>query len=515
MNNRSKPNKTLLWQKIILVFIGLFLAVLVLEIGMRTAGFIIISLQERRNLESIKQNGEFRIMCMGESTTQGQYPPFLEEILNKSNIGVKVSVLDKGLSGTNIGVILLHLESNLDKYQPDIVITMMGINDGEVSHLPYEVNSNSKLMSAFKSFKVYKLVRLIWLHMETKLKEAGFYMPASHNLAAERFNDAYKDKVEAPGNVVEPSHMKDSPYIALGQRYRDQGKYAYSEQVFKKAIELNSEDDSAYAGLSQLYRAQGKLSDSEQMLKKIIEINPKNDFAYAELGRLYKELRRYAESEQILKKAIEFGCRNDYAYAGLGWLYKDQGKLPEQEEAFKKAIELNPGNYSAHIGLGSFYRSQGKITEAVQVLKKAMGLNPRNDFAVGGLATIYCEMGNDELSKTYADKLNNLRERYYYNPITINNYRKLKEILDKRKIKLVCMQYPMRSIQPLKKIFKDDENIIFIDNEKIFKDAVRKEGYNVYFVDMFGGDFGHCTHKGNRLLAGNIANAILKEIFGK
>jgi len=32
---------------------------------------------------------------------------------------------------------------------------------------------------------------------------------------------------------------------------------------------------------------------------------------------------------------------------------------------------------------------------------------------------------------------------------------------------------------------------------------------------MFGGDFGHCTPKGNRLLATNIADVILKEVFHK
>ena len=554
INSKTISKKILLWQKIILVFLGLFLAALILEIGLRTAGFTMLSMQKHKNLQSIKQNGEFRIMCIGESTTQSQYPPYLEETLNKRNIGVKISVLDEGLSGTNIGVILLRLESNLDKYQPAIVVTMLGINDGEGSHLPYEVNSNSKIISAFKSLKVCKLMRLIWLHMEAKLKESGFFMAMGHNRTVERFNESHKGEDSSlkqkhvPGEAIELSPKNDSAYtglgyfyktqgkhteseqafkkaielspkndsayLALGQLYRDQGKHTESEQAFKKAIELSPKNDSAYIGLGQLYRDQGKLSDLEQILKKIIEINPKNDYAYAELGRLYKELGRYAESEQILKKAIEFDRRNDSAYAGLGWLYKDQGRLLEQEEAFKKAVELNPENYSAYIGLGSFYRSQGKIIESEQVFEKAIELNPRNDFAIGGLATIYCEMGRNELSKTYVDKLNNLRGGFY-NPVTINNYHKLKQILDKRKIKLVCAQYPMRSVQPLKKIFKDDENIIFVDNERIFKDAVRKEGYNEYFRDMFGGDFGHCTHKGNRLLAQNIANAILKEIFGK
>jgi hypothetical protein len=79
------------------------------------------------------------------------------------------------------------------------------------------------------------------------------------------------------------------------------------------------------------------------------------------------------------------------------------------------------------------------------------------------------------------------------------------------------VQYPVRNIEPLKRMFKEEtgDSIIFVDNEKIFKDVIRKEGYKEYFTDMFGGDFGHCTPKGNRLLAENIANTILKEAFNK
>jgi hypothetical protein len=91
----------------------------------------------------------------------------------------------------------------------------------------------------------------------------------------------------------------------------------------------------------------------------------------------------------------------------------------------------------------------------------------------------------------------------------------IKEILDKKKVRLVCVQYPMLNIKQLKAVFEDREGIIFVDNEKVFKDAVRREGYEEYFIDTFGGNFGHCTPKGNRLLAENIAFAILKEYFGK
>ena len=64
----------------------------------------------------------------------------------------------------------------------------------------------------------------------------------------------------------------------------------------------------------------------------------------------------------------------------------------------------------------------------------------------------------------------------------------------------------------LKEIIPDFSKFLL---NKIFKDALRKASYREYFNDMFAGDFGHCTPKGNRLLAENIAKVILKEYFGK
>jgi len=141
--NKDNPIKTPLWQKTVLVIFGLFLTLTILETGLRLGGFIILSLQERRNLLSIRQRGECRIICFGESTTQGQYPAYLEKVLNQRNIGIKFRVIDKGVGGANTGVIVSQLEANLDKYQPDLVVTMMGINDFG-THMPYEAVSHTQ-----------------------------------------------------------------------------------------------------------------------------------------------------------------------------------------------------------------------------------------------------------------------------------------------------------------------------------------------------------------------------------
>ena len=143
-----------------------------------------------------------------------------------------------------------------------------------------------------------------------------------------------------------------------------------------------------------------------------------------------------------------------------------------------------------------------------------MELNPGNERVYTELEGLYEEMGKPGLAREYSRKAKELGLNYY-TLITTANYHKLKAILDKRGIVYVCVQYPMRPLKPLKMIFEGQRNIIFVDNEKVFKDAISKDGYCEYFRDMFGGDFGHCTEKGNRLLAGNIANVILKEIFNK
>src|SRR5512136_222579 len=99
-NNPVKTSPTLR-TKIALIIFGLFLFFVLLETGLRMGGFIILSLQELRSVASLKHRGEYRIICLGESTTFGQYPSFLEEALNRYNINIKFSVIDKGVPGTN------------------------------------------------------------------------------------------------------------------------------------------------------------------------------------------------------------------------------------------------------------------------------------------------------------------------------------------------------------------------------------------------------------------------------
>ncbi len=490
--NKTTQSKICFRQRIILVLFGLFLVFVFLEASLRLGGFILLSMQEYRNSQSIKQKGVYRIMCLGESTTRGQYPQFLEQALNQRNIGARFSVIDKGMGGKNTSIIISKVESYIDEYHPDAVVAMMGINDrGE--YIPFEAATTSKGMLLIRPFRTYKLTRLLWLHILAKAKEIGFYKPSEDRWSFKK-NQTY--------------------FSGIGLKEVPDGSIS-TEDLFKKTIALNPKDDKAYVELGWFYLTQFKFSQAEGVLRKAIELNPKNDDAYVKLGWFYHEQKKFSQAEGVLRKAIELNPKNDDAYVKLGWFYHEQKKFSQAEGVLRKAIELNPKNDDAYVKLGWFYHEQKKFSQAEGVLRKAIELNPKNDKAYGAASSSYKEMGRSGLAKEYDKKANSLRLEYYL-PLTVNNYRKLKEILDKRGIRLVCVQYPVRNIEPLKKIFQEETgNIIFVDNERVFKEALKKASYKKYFRDMFAGDFGHCTEKGNQLLAQNIANTILKEIFGK
>jgi len=512
--------KRFIVEKIMAAILGLLFCIIILEIGLRLGGFIFLSLQEYR--AAIQKKGTYRIMCLGESTTfslgsRGCYPNQLEEILNQRNTGINFSVINKGIGGICTAMIVLQLEDNLNKYNPDMVITMMGASDG-VNTVAYEDVPAKETTSFFKSLRIYKLVKLLRLRIINKAQKSGIC----------KLREKKEDISTKASGLTQPTNLKEEKkifektievnpeneraYIELGLRYRNQGEYDKAEEMFKRAIEINPGNEKTYSELGLCYRHQGRHDKAKEMFKKIIEINPGNERGCIGLGLCYRHQGKHDRAEEMFKRAIEINPGNDWTYAELGWYYRDQGKRDKAEEMFKRAIEINPGNDWTYAELGWCYRRQGKYDKVEEMLKEAIEINPRNEKTYAELGRCCEKQGKYGVAKEYFRRANRLRLEYY-NPITRHNYLRLKEILTKRRVKLVCVQYPVRSVEPLKKIFKNREDILFVDNEGVFKEALKRASYGKYFIDAAGGDFGHFTPRGDRLLAENVADVILKEHF--
>ena len=515
-------------KKILLMSLGIFLSLIVIESVLQTFSAVYSFKKSHGNKISMSKKTAYKILCLGESTTDGQYPWHLEEVLNAKDIGVKFAIIDKGRGGTVTETILEHLNKYLDEFNPDMVVTMVGINDDRRDLVAFELKSGH-WYSALKSLK---LVRLLKIHIEAKLLDLnGGRVKASNN------NQKDKKSAAIFLKAIEINPKNEEAYARLGNLYKEQKRYRKAETMFLKAIEINPKNEETYIGIGRLYGAQKKYSEAQAIFLKAIEINPKNEKPYAGIGRLYGAQKKYKQAEAMFLKAIEIAPKNDWTYEEIAGFYKWQRKFKEPEVMFLKVIDINPLNDSAYARLGDMYRKQKKYREAEAMFLKAIEINPKNKETYAGIERLYRRQKKykeaeavfqkaikgplnsdsrefDKMSVRYLNKYEANKNKYYGKK-TQYNYRKLHRELEKRNIQLVCVQYPTLEIQPLKDILEPNDGIVFVDNENSFKDAVRREGYDAYFTDKFAYKygFGHCTYKGNRLLAENIAGEIVKECF--
>jgi len=439
-------NRSKLRSGIVSVLLGLIFSLLILEAGLRLGGWFFFQLQEHRNKLSIRREGTYRILCLGDSMTavggETSYPRQLEKVLNQRSNAAEFSVINKGAPGVDSGFIMRHLEDNLNKYAPDMVIVMMGCTDtGAI--LPYgDIPVDQKI-----PLKTFKLARILWNRLiknrreEKSLSPVEYDRPPGDDLPSA---PPPPDSVDVAPEMVEEPQPKYRKYVELGMFYLDREEFEKAEEILNKAIEINQINDAACAILTRYYKERGEYDKVEAVYNKAIRLNPKND-------------------------------RN---YIHLGWIYRDQDKTDQALEMFKKAIEVNPENGGAYASLSYCYEERGEKKLAEEYSRKAKRLRPE-----------------------------------YYNPLTRRHYQELKETVIRKGIKLVCVQYPMLNLQPLKDILKPYQDIIFVGNERLFKEAILRGRCDEFFADMFAGNYGHCTPKGNRLLAENIADSILRQYF--
>ncbi len=232
---------------------------------------------------------------------------------------------------------------------------------------------------------------------------------------------------------------------------------------------------------------------------------------------IFKNLRVYKLivllKEHILYKFSHIFMKLEFSqsdYAILGWQYLLEGHYKESEEMLIKALEYDPKNDVVLTELGAVYFHWKKYDKAILCYTKAKEINEDNDRAYAGLYLCFRAQGNIKKAMEYLQKTRTIRSQGY-NEGTLYNYNKLKQIVLQKGIKLICVQYPLREVKLLKGLLMPNDGVVFVDNEDIFKKAIENASYEEYFRDNFAGDFGHCTDKGNRLLAHNIANAIIGE----
>ncbi|MCX5796134.1 MAG: tetratricopeptide repeat protein [Elusimicrobia bacterium] len=472
-----------LGSKLLLALVSLCLTLAALEAALRAGGAVMRFLHERGNSLALRRQDGYRIMCLGESTTWNEYPRFLEGALNSRMTGMRFSVIDKGIPGGNTTDILARLAADLEEYHPDMVVAMMGVNDFGIRYGDEVIDPRN---SWYKHFRLYRWARLWWLYASRgrrppppapALETGGVFAPPDHPAAA------------GPPPEPAPRRPPPSPPPGRGFAFIQSARAAMSRRDYARA---------------------------EESYAQALRVDPEDAVAYNELGVVYQSQGKFTQAERAFQRSIRLGSGRVFGggdpCSGLARIYNAQGRAAMAEKMFKQAAVWKPWDARARFELAGFYKDHGDDAAAERWYQKALELDPENDWACAALGLLYSRTGRGESARRYQDRARELRARH--SPVTVRNYLRLKELLDAKGIRLVCVQYPMLSAAPLQRIFAEHEDEpLFVDNEAVFREAVRRESYAEYFRDLFGGDFGHCTPKGNQLLADNIAQAILRRYF--
>jgi tetratricopeptide (TPR) repeat protein len=337
---------------------------------------------------------------------------------------------------------------------------MVGVNDW-VGTVRYENNPQTKIVLFLKDLRVFKLGRTIYLNLSQLFSKHSFMVGSSAEAKT-----YISESSDAPSVAIER-------HVRLGNMYCDQHKYWLSEQLLERAMQIDPQDGFACHCLVVCYKNQGRYEDALGVLKDYIRLSNNNEGVCVDLGDIYMTLNRYSEAETMYKKALEFNPKYEPAYTGLGLCYTLEGK--------------GQNNY--------------------KLAQKIASENIENDRMHGFVAAVYDLHGEHDKALEYSRKAEEFRSRYY-NPATRHNYQLIKDMVSQKGAKLICMQYPLRSIDSLKKMFDSVDGVIFVENKRPFIDAIKLGKHEDYFTDNFGGDFGHCTRKGNRLIAENVADTI-------
>lgn len=543
-----------LWlQRLAVLALGCLALVLGLELGLRALALGFALRQRSLDPELVGSEQALTVLCIGESTTAmgGQYawPNQLQELLQERMPAKRVVVINEGTPGVDSSILLGRLEANLERYQPDIVAAMMGANDVYTGAIPWKQTPMAERRGP--ELKTWKLVEQLALTLRAGRDHEGSLDP----VAAVRWN-----RVEGEGcGAQSAGSWSDQRVVRRARAAAREGDPERALGLLQAAAEERPESALLHEELGVVLRFVGRLDEAEVALERALALDPEAASVHMELAsvvsaRCQKEERSTPclavdgqdAVERHLRAALALDPTREATWThlihrlqGIGRREEALATIDDYRERYPEGGEqvatilttllAEAGRYGDLIGVleGSFeddagcsfdlpllaraYREVGRATDARTVEAGLLERCGDDARVLARLAEHFQSAGEQAQLAEVERRLHALSHRSYC-PLTHRSYERLSASLGDRGILLVAVQYPTCPIEGLGRYLQPRPGIVMVDNERVFEEAVEREGYDAIFVDHCYGPFGHATRRGNRILAEQVAAAIVQAI---
>lgn len=439
------------------------------EVSLRLIGFMIIGFDDSNYLISKKE--EVRILTIGESTTAGSfynnYPLELYERIVDAGYS-NVTVINKGINGTNSAVILSKISDWLKQYSPDIVIGMIGINDGDQT-LKYSGTLVDDQILFIQNLRIYKLLR--WAQ--------NYLFKKNEKIIRQRSLWEKKQKLKEIEQIQN-----------LGEKFN-------KEKHFMSGVQL-----------AWLYLESGKIKKFLIILEKLVEIDRLSEEVIG-LRLHYEVLNQNYKNAQSLISLIEKKYTKSPTLLNMvGWYYQDQNQCSKAIQFFKSVYESKPMNLDNLNGIIRCSLEMKNYTQAREFLDMAYKYDSKYLRTLYHFVKYHQEVNNYKEANYYQKKVNDISASRFSLFGRKNYLQIVSKVLRNGGI-FIVMQYPMRRVANLKEMFFHLPGVYYVENRENFREAISKVGYSKVFSDRFAIDFGHTTPLGDRLIVDNIMETLL------
>jgi len=530
----------------IIYFIGVFIVSLfVLELLLR---FIPV---EKRIIESITGQGEFNILCVGDSITYGpgceekySFPAILEQKLNNDFKDKKIKVYNLGKPGLESSEAYRNLIKYFELYSPKILTLMIGACNTENFNYFNEDNLINKnfFERNFSKLKIWNILKLFYMDLygfsyipkyivsdqsEIMKKSKNLLFPDLLDYIKEISNnkimnmERFKDKNKGWDFYFKNNYEKAEDFFARNLNdieniyglvliYGDYSNIDAAIDLIEKTLFKNPEDPvlNAYAGV--LYGEKGDFKIAFEYLVKSLSLSPSDVSIVTQFAHVANIAGNYKKALEYIAIAIKLDEKYGPAYNIAGLINESMGNTDKTVDFYLKGITKDPGYYANYRDLAYYYASINDHSTAVNWFEKAIKLNPYDYDSYKGCAISLLDSAenNDYIkSQEYyikADKfnpfINSIAERFKF------DLKRIKMLCVKNNVRLVLINYPQMDNMVMRR-FSESENIPYIDlfNEFSARVSLSDNFPNKYFIT---GKV--CTAEGNLLIAEMIYQKLLE-----
>lgn len=308
-----------------------------------------------------KPANTFRIFCLGGSTTAGEYPALLQSLLNKTASNKKIEVINLGAVSLNSFQVVDFVDEIVD-YQPDLLVIYAGHNEiygplgvasGITANHSYMLTNLIKAMQQSRLFQLlqnsYQKIAMVNTDVDVNTESDGLFKSFAGSVVLPRSelrihaDDYFQKNLQKiivtakknqtplllatvvsnirqfkPFDSAVPDVAQKASWNALIKQAiaaRERQQYVDSEQLFRQAIALFSDNAQQYFEFGQLYLLTGRYELAQIALTKARDFDILPFRATSETNTI---IRNAASRSQVLLLDVEkiFAQHSDHGIIG-------------------------------------------------------------------------------------------------------------------------------------------------------------------------------------------------------